>query len=136
MRRAGTAALVLAALLTTSGCGSSTVTAKSLKKQAETVQSIANEGALLAHGRAEDSTTQTFTREHAHELSKQAMSLRMKLRTARLAPGIEPKARAVAQAAWATAGELATLEHAGADRAGQIESRLEELGKRAEELAS
>ena len=136
MRRAGTAALVLAALLLASGCGSSKVTEKSLRKQAETVQSIANEGSLLARGRADDSTTRTFTREHARELSEQANGLATKLRKARVGPAVERKARAVVGTAQETATQLERLEHAGRAEAAQIGSRLIAVGKRAERLAS
>ena len=41
-----------------------------LSKQAEEVESVAAEGALLAHDAGEGSTTETFTREHSKALRK------------------------------------------------------------------
>ena len=58
---AGAAVLAVALVLT--ACQPTDVA-----KQAEEVASVAAEGALLAHGAAEGTTTDTFAREHAEAL--------------------------------------------------------------------
>ena len=58
----GAAAAVAAALVLTA-CQPTEVS-----KQAEEVASVAAEGALLAHGAAEGTTTDAFAREHAEAL--------------------------------------------------------------------
>lgn len=57
------AAAVLAVALVLTACQPTDVA-----KQAEEVASVAAEGALLAHGAAEGTTTDTFAREHAEAL--------------------------------------------------------------------
>jgi hypothetical protein len=57
-------ALAVAAVVVLAGCG----VPQELSKQAEEVHSVAAEGALLAHGASDGSTTEIFTREHAKAL--------------------------------------------------------------------
>ena len=47
----------------------------SLEQQAEEIESVAAEGALLAQGAAEEDTTATFTRVHARNLRDRVRQL-------------------------------------------------------------
>jgi len=60
---------ILAALV--AGCGAP----GSLEQQAEEIESVAAEGALLAQGAAEEDTTATFTRVHARNLRDRVRQL-------------------------------------------------------------
>ena len=116
--RAIAAALVLGLA---TGCGS----AGTVEKQADEVGSIAAEGALLAHDASEGGTTATFTRVHARELAKKADKLAPKIRNGSL----ERVARSVGS-------DLERLaDDPGAEsRAAQLERRLDDASKRAEEI--
>ena len=71
--------LALDVVLLVSGCGSA-----GAAKQAEEVDSVAAEGALLAHDAAEGSTTTTFTRVHAKALRSSLRELAPAIEDARL----------------------------------------------------
>jgi hypothetical protein len=64
-----------AAALAAAGCG----VPSEPKKQAEEVESVAAEGALLAHDAAAGRTTATFTRVHAEALRERLKALRPKI---------------------------------------------------------
>ena len=66
--------LVFAVSLGLAGCGggSQTLDAEALKKQAEAIESLAAEGALLAADVSEGDTTRPFVRVHAEALGKNA----------------------------------------------------------------
>jgi hypothetical protein len=113
-------ALCAACLL--AGCG----TPQELSKQAEEVHSVAAEGALLAHGAAEDSTTEIFTREHAKALRKLLRPVREAIEDDRLA--------GVADDVDRTLGELEAAPGNEGLAAG-AERKLDELAGSAEELA-
>jgi hypothetical protein len=82
--------LLLALLV--AGCGGgSTLGASSLAKQADAVQSLAAEGALLGQDAADDRTTTVFLREHSSELSSAAGKLATSLDSAKTAPALRPK---------------------------------------------
>jgi|SRR5215208_4070494 len=72
---------LLAVVVFTGGCGSSS----DPQKQAEELQSIAAEGALLAHAAAEGRTTDRFTRAHGDALGKRLDSLTPMLHDEQLA---------------------------------------------------
>jgi hypothetical protein len=103
-----------------SGCGGSS----SPEKQAAEVQSLAAEGALVAHDAAEGETTRAFTRVHAEELAKAAKSVAAKTSSRDLAT----LARRV---------EAALMALADADRAeaSSLETRLERQARAAGDLA-
>ena len=109
-------------ILVLAGCG----VPQELSKQAEEVHSVAAEGALLAHEVSEGSGSDTFTREHAKALRKLLGELR---------PAIEDKR--LAAAAQAVDEALTGLAEDPGDRAGaaQLERRLDESAKAADELA-
>ena len=92
-------------------------------KQAEEISSISAEGALLAHGVAEDGVTDIFMQVHAEALRKQLSQL-------------EPKVQvdAVSNVLRDADAALALLQD-GPAAPGLLEQRLERISKRAEELA-
>ena len=103
-------ALALLGVAALAGCGgSSTLSAKQLQKQAETVHSTAAEGALLAAGVADERTTTPFTKIHSKELADQAKSAASTLTEGKTPGRLEPLRRRLAR------------------RASEIESALEEL---------
>jgi hypothetical protein len=120
---------LLALIFALSACGGGA----SFQKEAEGIQSLAAEGALLARDVADGKSTVPFTRVHARELAEKAASLEKKLEaTSRL--------HVWARAARLT-GEVATaledLERAPGDSeaARRVQRKLEDIAKRAEELA-
>jgi hypothetical protein len=92
-------------------------------KQAEEISSISAEGALLAQEVVEGDVTDTFARVHAEALRKKLSELEPKVE-------VDELARLLRRA---DAG-LAQLEDASAD-AGSVEQQLDDVSKRAEELA-
>jgi hypothetical protein len=114
-------AAVLAALLLLAACG----VPQELPKQAEEVQSIAAEGALLAHGAADGSATDPYVREHARALRRVVEELLPAIEDARLvrtaasvsaslallaaAPDEEPAAAVLERELEAAAAEAAEI---------------------------
>jgi hypothetical protein len=113
--------LLAAALCLTGGCG----VPQELSKQAEEVQSVAAEGALLAH-EASEGSLDTFTREHASALRKLLDQLRPAIEDARLA-----------ETADAVDAALTSLVDHPGDRANasRLERRLDDAANAAEERA-
>ena len=110
-------ALLTALLL--AGCGST-----SAAQQADDLQSLAAEGALLAHDRAEADDWPPFTRAHSQELSEAADSLAESAATAEL----EVQAQRVADL-------LRAVGRAPPASARVLERRLDSAARRAEESA-
>jgi hypothetical protein len=82
--------LAAALLVVLSGCGgSSTLTAKTLRKQDDAVHSAAAEGELVATDVARDRTTGPFARIHSGDLAEQAKAVAEKLRDAEASPGLK-----------------------------------------------
>jgi hypothetical protein len=100
------AALLVAAALVLGGCGGGSLTADALKKQAQTVQGLAAEGALVAGDAAKGSTTGPYTREHASELATAAQSSAKTLRSAQAPQQLDAKRKRVAELAARTASAL------------------------------
>ena len=119
MRLATAAAAASLAFLT--GCG-----ALDAQQQAEELQSLAAEGAILAHDASEGGTTSTFTRIHAGELREAAEGIAQK-----------PKARALGQLGRTIAVQIERLEDDPRDErsAAAVERQLDAAAKRAERLA-
>jgi hypothetical protein len=92
-------------------------------KQAEEISSISAEGALLAHGVAEDGVTDTFTRVHTEALRKKLSELEPEVQ-------VDAVSTVLRQADTA----LALLQDDAA-APGVLERRLERISKRADELA-
>jgi hypothetical protein len=134
------AVLVLAVSFGLAGCGggSQTLDAEALKKQAEALESLAAEGALLAANVSEGDTTRPFVRVHAEALGKNAETV-----VAELAPGnAQPAAGLSEQISFAhthaevVRAELARLAKSpSAGQAASIRDHLEFEAERARRLA-
>jgi hypothetical protein len=134
------AVLVFAVSLGLAGCGggSQRLDAEALKKQAEAIESLAAEGALLAADVSEGDTTSPFVRVHAEALGKNAETVVAALApdNAKPAAGLSEQisfAHAHAEVVRAELVKLAKLPSAG--RAASIRDRLEFEAARARRLA-
>jgi hypothetical protein len=114
------------------GCGSSsTLTAKSLQQQTDTVKSAAAEGALLASDVARDRTTEPFARIHSGELADQAKASAQRLTKARAPAALESERREAAANARSTLTALEDLHDAPTDHAvaRRVERQLKALAQ-------
>jgi hypothetical protein len=107
---------VLVAALALAGCNGGTVDRHALTNDAATMDSIACEGALLAHDVARGRTTTYFAREQAEELRIQSSNLADALSRRKTVPGIEQKVRKKAREAARLASTLQRLHDHPADR--------------------
>jgi hypothetical protein len=100
-------ALLLPVLLAfaLAGCNGGTVDQHALDKDSEAIDSLACEGALLAHQIANTASLTTFSRVHAGELYTRAANFQDALSTRPTAPGIEKAVREEAK----KAGRVADL---------------------------
>jgi hypothetical protein len=119
---------VLAALL--AGCNGGTVDRHALTNDAASLDSVACEGALLAHDVALGKTTSFFAREQAEELGIQSSNLADALRTRKTLAAIEQKVRAKSREAAAVSATLRRLHDRPSDGevARSVERRLASLG--------
>jgi len=120
------------------GCGGGgTLSRDSLRKEAESIQSVASEGALLAHDTADGRTTSPFASVHSDVLAESAGKVAQKLESAAVEPGLEQERGRAARLATRIEEELSKLHDDLDDRASarRIADELEEAAKAAEELA-
>ena len=101
------AAIAVAALA--AGCNGGTVDRHALTNDASTLDSIACEGALLAHDVARHRTTVYFAREQAEELRIQSSNFADALAHRHTATGLERKVRRKANEATRLAATLQRL---------------------------
>jgi len=127
MRRA---ALLLSALVV-AGCNGGTVDRHAVTNDAATIDSLACEGALLAHDVSKGASTTPFARVHSDALRAEASHLADALAERPTSPGIERKVRAAARRAGAVAHVLSRLHHHPSDRvvAARAERALKRIGK-------
>jgi hypothetical protein len=121
-------AAACAALL--AGCNGGTVDRHALTNDAATVNSMACEGALLAHDVAQGKTTSFFAREQAEELHIQSSNLADALAERKALASIERKVRAESKDAARLASILQRLHDHPSDRgvATSVEQQLTKLG--------
>jgi hypothetical protein len=112
--RAGACAALLLVLC---GCNGGTVDRHALTNDAATIDSLACEGALLAHDASKGASTTPFVRVHADVLRAQASHLADALASRPTSPGIEARVRSAARDAQAVANVLSRLHHHPGDRA-------------------
>jgi hypothetical protein len=91
------------------GCGGGKLSADALSKQAESVQSVAAEGAMLARDAAAGKATGTFTHVHSSELAKTASQTVSSLESAQAEPTLEPRRRRLAGIAGDVSRDLGRL---------------------------
>jgi hypothetical protein len=133
----GRVLLALSLLLVPSCGGGGELSAEQFKKQAESIQSFAAEGALLARDVADGKSTAPFTRVHAGELAANAAKLEQTMTSAKPAPGVEAKLARAAELAKRVAVTLEELERSPGDAAAarRVQRELEAAAKQAETLA-
>jgi hypothetical protein len=131
-------AAALFALALLAGCGGAgTLDQKAFQKEAESIQSFAAEGALLAHDVADGRSTAPFTRVHASELHEQAAKLEETLSAANAEPALEDERAEAVELAGDVAASLDQLERSPGDAelARGAQRKLETAAKQAEDLA-
>ena len=121
--------LVLGAIAL-AGCNGGTVDRHALTKDASTLDSIACEGALLAHDVARGRTTVYFAREQAEELRIQSSNLADALSRRKTVAGIQQQVRQKAKDAARLASMLQRLHDHPADRpvGASVERALTKMG--------
>jgi hypothetical protein len=127
-------ALALGSILLSgsAGCGGGgSLNAEALKKEVEAVESLGVEGSLVAKGAAGAKTTTAFTRVHAEELAQTATEEATKLKSAKVLPGLQKKAREAAALSTRIAALLTKLGAKPGDRA-----VARDAAKRLDEAAS
>ena len=139
VRRAA-AVVVFAVSLGLAGCGGvpQTLDAEALKKQAEAIESLAAEGALVAGDVSEGDTTSTFVRVHAEALGENAQTVVAVLASdqAKPAHGLSQavgRAHALARSVRADLAELEDLP--SSEAAASLRGRLERKADAAKRLA-
>jgi hypothetical protein len=122
--------LLVATALVLAGCNGGTVDRHALTKDASTLDSIACEGALLAHDVARGRTTTYFAREQAEELRIQSSNFADALSRRKTVPGIEQEVRKKAEDAAKLAATLQQLHDHPADYAvgADVERQLTKMG--------
>ena len=122
--------LMAAAALVLAGCNGGTVDRHALTNDASTLDSIACEGALLAHDMARGRTTTYFAREQAEELHIQSSNFADALSERGTVPGLEQEVRRKAKDAARLAAMLRRLHDHPADEAvgADVERALTKMG--------
>ncbi len=121
---------VAASMVLLAGCNGGTVDRHALTNDAATVDSIACEGALLAHEVAHGKTTGYYAREQAEELRIQASNFADALGRRHALAAIEGKVRAKSKDASRLAATLQRLHDRPSDRAAAttVEQHLKAIG--------
>jgi hypothetical protein len=129
--------LVLLALPASACGGGGTLSTKAFKLQAESLQSLAAEGALVADGSADGRTTETFVSVHTEYLGKAARKVETKLAEEHASGDLEQKRTRAVRLARRIADELGQLHRAPDDQAvaEHVASDLRDEADAAEKLA-
>ena len=131
----GKAALILAAALLCSGCGDGKLGASALSKQADSVRSLAAEGALLANDASAGKTTRTFARVHSSDLDKAAAKAATSLETAKTKPALESELHRLATLARRVSDDLDRLGSASKDEQRTLASDLQRAAEQSNQIA-
>ena len=129
------APLAISSILAVGCGGGGTLSRDSLQKEAESVQSVAAEGALLAHDAADGRTTTPFASVHSGVLAESAGKVAQKLEAADVEPGLEQDRARVLRLAARIEEELDQLDPNDRAAAQRIADELAQVAKAAEELA-
>jgi hypothetical protein len=129
--------LLVGAVLVLAGCNGGTVDNHALKKDAESIASLATEGEQLAHKAAIGQSTGPFTRVQSKTLGRQASNLSDALGKRPTASGIEPRVRSAAKLAGLVAHQFDLLHRHPTDRAvaRSVQEALGPLADQADKLA-
>jgi hypothetical protein len=126
------------AVVGTAGCGGGgTLSKKDLKLQAEAVQSLAAEGALVAKGVEQGRTTDTFVRVHTDYMAKAVRKVETELSSKRASGSLDQKREEALKLASLVSLNLDRLHRHPGDKAlaAQLSSELEDKADAAEKLA-
>jgi hypothetical protein len=138
VRRAA-AVLAIAASLGLTGCGGpQTLDAEALQKEAEAIESLAAEGALVAGDVSEGDSSSAFVRVHAKALGKnaQAVVAVLALDKAKPRPGLSQEVGRAHALAQSVRADLAQLEDSPSpEAAASLRDRLERKAEEAKRLA-
>jgi hypothetical protein len=113
------------------GCNGGTVDRHALTNDSASINSMACEGALLAHDISQGKTTAYFAREQANVLRVQSSNLANALAKRKTISSIEPRVRAKSREAAQLSAALERLHDHPSDRAvaSSVERRLKKLGR-------
>jgi hypothetical protein len=119
------------------GCGGGALGTHAFRKDVESIQSLAAEGALVAGQVAHGDATQTFVRVHTEYLKHEASVLERRLSSARVPPSLVGRRRRAMRVAARVEHDLERLHRHPADRGlgARLSSALELAAKQAERLA-
>jgi hypothetical protein len=128
--------LVLALTFPLAGCDP--LDSAELRREVDSVGSLAAEGELLASEVARDRTKATFVRVHADELASNAEESAEKLNDADVAPGLEDKSKRAIELASEISDALGELVVSpGDERVGRsVQLKLHALADKTDELSS
>jgi hypothetical protein len=117
--------------LALAGCNGGTVDQHALDKDGEAIDSLACEGALLAHEIANTASLTTFSRAHAGELYTRAANFQDALSTRPTTPGIEQAVREEAKKAGRVAALFDQLaaDPSNPELAAKLEPRFAKQGE-------
>ena len=128
-------ALILVLALLCAGCGGGQLSANALSKQADSVRSLAAEGALLAGDASAGKTTGTFTRVHSTELHKVAAQTASTLKTAKTKPALEPKLHRLTALAHGVSVDLDRLRSASRNEQRTLAKELQRAADQSNRIA-
>ena len=129
------AAPILAVALLCVGCGGSELSASALSKQADSLRSLAAEGALLAKDALAGKTTRTFSRVHSSDLEKTASKAAASLETAKTKPALESKLQRLASLARRISDDLDRLGRASKGEQRSLANELQRAAERSNQIA-
>ena len=128
-------ALVVALVLLSAGCGGGELSAGALSKEADSVRSLASEGALLAEDSSAGKTTHIFTRVHSSELEKAAAQSASTLEASKTKPALEPKLHRLATLARGVSDNLQQLGSAPKSEQRTLANELQRAADQSNRIA-
>jgi small-conductance mechanosensitive channel len=128
------AAAILGAALLCAGCGGE-LSASALSKQADSLRSLAAEGALLAEDSSAGKTTPTFRRVHSSDLDKVASKTAASLETAKTKPALESELHRLASLAQRISGDLDRLGNASKSEQRSLSNQLQRAADQSNQIA-
>ena len=129
------AAPILAVALLCAGCGGSQLSASALTKQADSLRSLAAEGALLAEDASAGKTTGTFTRVHSSDLDTAASKAAASLETGKTEPALESERHRLASLAQRISDDLDRLGRASKGEQRSLANELQRAAERSNQIA-
>jgi hypothetical protein len=129
------AAAILAVALPCAGCGGGQLSASALSNQADSLRSLAAEGALLAEDASAGKTTHTFTRVQSSDLDKVASKAAASLETAKTKPALESELHRLASLAQTISDDLDRLGDASKSEQRSHANELQRASDQSNQIA-